>query len=335
VTAFVIAAIVLALLALGWVLRPLWREKPWLGGGMIALLVPTTALLYTLIGTPKALDPAQLRAPDTLASAIVQLEAELKGNPDQIEGWRLLGRAYGAEGRTSEARDALAQAAKLSPDDPDLLVEAAQARAMAAEGRQFDPEGVAMLRHALSKQPMHQRARWFLGIAQRQAKQPAEAVKTWEPLLAVVTDATTAASLREQINAARSDAGMEPLAASGPTIASDAALTVEVALAPALAAKLPANATVFVLARQPGGPPMPVAVEKLAATGFPLRVTLDDADSPMPTQKLSQVGEVQVLARISATGNAIPQRGDYESLPVVTRPGSKERVALVIDRVVE
>jgi cytochrome c-type biogenesis protein CcmH len=331
VTAFVIAAAVLALLALGFVLRPLWRDKPLAGFGMVATLALATALLYTQIGTPKALDPAQLRAPETLADAVAQLEAELKRDPSQVEGWLLLGRAYAAEDRLAEARDALAKAVKLSPDDPDLLVEAAQARAMAA-GNQFDAPGTAMLQRALSKQPMHQRARWFLGIAQRQSKQSAEAAKTWEPLLAVV-DPRTAASLREQIDAARRDAGLEPLPAAlaaAPTTTSTG-ITVKVALAPALTAKLPANATLFVIARQPNGPPMPVAVEKLAATGFPRVVTLDDGDSPMPTMKLSQLAQVEVTARVSASGDAIPHAGDFEATAKAS--GNSGTIELVIDRV--
>ena len=100
----------------------------------------------------------------------------------------------------------------------------------------------------------------------------------------------------------------------------------------ALAAKLPANASLFVIARQPGGPPMPVAVEKLAAANFPVEVTLDDGDSPMPTMKLSQMDQVEVLARVSASGNATPQAGDFEA---VAKPAGKDAgtIELLIDQV--
>ncbi|MGO4775275.1 cytochrome C biogenesis protein, partial [Lysobacter sp. 2RAB21] len=91
----------------------------------------------------------------------------------------------------------------------------------------------------------------------------------------------------------------------------------------------------FVIARQVAGPPMPVAVEKHAAGKFPLEVVLDDGDSPMPTMKLSQLEQVQVLARVSASGNAIPQPGDLASQPVSVRTDSKDQVVVVIDRVVE
>lgn len=327
---FVIAGVVLAVLVLAYVLRPLWRARPLAGVAVVAGLTLATGLVYFAIGTPGALDLAQRKAPASLDDAITQLEAELKRDPNQVEGWRLLARAYVAQGQAEQARDALVHALNLAPDDPDLLAEAAEMRAIAAPGRQFDAEGVSMLRHALEQQPMHQRARWFLGIAQRQAKQPAEAAATWEPLLAVV-DARTSVSLREQINAARSEAGMPPLPQAAAT-AQTGGLKVKVALAPALAARLPADASLFVIARQPGGPPMPVAVEKLAAKDFPVEVTLDDGDSPMPTMKLSQLDRVEVLARVSASGNAMPQSGDFEA---VARQAGKDSgaIELVIDQV--
>lgn len=331
-TGFVIAGLMMAALALGYVLRPLWRARPAAGLSAVAGLVLATGLLYFAVGTPNALDPAQRRAPQSLEDAISQLEAELKRDPNQVEGWRLLSRAYLAEGRAADAREASVRALKLLPDDPDLLAEAAEMRALAAPERRFDDEAVAMLRRALTTQPMHQRARWFLGIAQRQAKQPAEAAKTWEPLLGIV-DERTAASLREQINSARGEAGLPALQAATPASAvSEGAIKVKVALAPALAAKLPDGATLFVLARQPGGPPMPVAVEKRPARDFPVEITLDDGDSPMPTMKLSQLDRVEVLARVSASGEATPQAGDFEATP---KPAGKDTnvIELVIDQV--
>jgi cytochrome c-type biogenesis protein CcmH len=87
---------------------------------------------------------------------------------------------------------------------------------------------------------------------------------------------------------------------------------------------------VFVIARAVGGPPMPVAAEKHAVSELPFTATLDDGDSPMPTMKLSQLHEVELVARLSSSGTAMRQNGDLESMPVrITLPASKA-VALVI-----
>lgn len=337
-TGFAIASAVLVLLSLGYVLRPLLRTRVGVGASLVAMLAIVTGMTYTLVGTPNALDPAQRVAPKTMTEAIDRLEAELGRDPNQVEGWRLLGRAYAAEGRPADARDALARALKLAPDDPDLLTEAAEARALAADGRRFDAEAVAMLRRALALQPAHQRARWFLGISQRQAMQPAEAARTWEPLLAMV-GVDAAGGLRAQIDAARSDAGLPPLPAAPPEVAgpSDdtANITVSVSLDPALLMRLPPDAVLFVIARQPGGAPIPVAVEKLPAVRFPITVTLNDDDSLMPTTRLSQLERVEITARVSASGDASAQAGDFEATASVIENGPGAAAAVLIDRVVE
>ena len=329
---FVVIATVLALLMLALVLRPLWQERPAPAIVAIAVLAMLALDLYRLVGTPAALEPAVRQVPVTLPDAIAQLEAELQRDPRQVEGWRLLGRAYAGAKQLAKARDAYAYAARLAPGDPDILVEAAEARALAAPQRIFDPQAVALLQHALQVQPRHQRARWFLGIAMRQAGKPAVAANTWEPLLAQV-DARTAAPLRAQIDAARGEAGLPPLPPAAPATTNATLLRVQVRLDPELAARvrLRADASVFVIARAPGGPPMPLAVEKHGVQELPFTASLDDGDSPMPTQKLSAMQEVEMVARLSTSGNAIPQAGDLESQPLRVKLPASEPLVLTID----
>ncbi|MEO6169622.1 MAG: tetratricopeptide repeat protein [Lysobacter sp.] len=333
-TTFVIAGIAMALAAMAFVLRPLWRARPLPGIALAVLLASTAGLMYTVIGTPRALDPAQRAVPETLADAVTQLQAELKRDPNQVEGWRLLARAHLAENDLPAANQAYARALKLAPDDADILTEAAEARARARDDRRFDEESVAMLQHALAQTADHQRARWFLGIAQRQSGDPAGAVATWQPLLSQV-DAATAASLRSQIDAARIDAGMGPLPAATVAAASPVTITLSVSLDPRLAMQYPDGASLFVIARQTDGSPVPVAVKKLQAGSFPLTVTLDDNDSLMPTRKLSELEDVQLSARISASGEAMARSGDFESAPVDVATAPEVAAALLIDRVIK
>lgn len=329
--AFAALATALTLVVLAFVLRPLWRSRSALvpALSLVAVLALATFALYRLVGTPAALDPAVRKAPDTLQDAVAQLEAQLQRDSRQVEGWRLLGRAYASSQQAAKSRDAYARAAHLAPDEPDVLVEAAESRALAAPQHRFDPQAVAMLQHALDVQPQHQRARWFLGISQRQAGQAAAAAKTWEPLLAQV-DATAAAPLRTQIDNARAEAGLPPLPAARQTPAGNA-LQLAVKLDPELAARvrLRGDASVFVIARVPGRP-MPVAAEKHGVAELPFTASLDDADSPMPTQKLSALREVEVIARLSMSGDATPQPGDLESKPVRVQLPTTAAVELVI-----
>ena len=94
--------------------------------------------------------------------------------------------------------------------------------------------------------------------------------------------------------------------------------------------RLPGDAVVFVTARAAGGPPMPVAVERHALRDLPLDLVLDDSDSLMPTATVSALDEVEITARISATGSADRSQGDIESQAVRLRLPADRPVELVI-----
>lgn len=327
-TLFLVGAGLLFVLTLFAVLRPLLARSPRAAIGIAVATLAASIALYLHVGTPAALDPAMTRAPQTLAEARVQLERKLEQSPADAEGWRLLGRAYTAEGKSADAARAYAQAAKHAPEDPDVLVEAAEASALARDDHRFDADAIAQLERALQLNANHQRARWFLGISQRQAGKPADAAATWASLLPLV-DAKTATSLLPQINEARAEAGLAAIAA--PAAPSQrAGLPVQVDIAPALKQRLASapNAVVFVIARKAGGPPMPVAARRLALSELPADFILSDADSPMPTQKLSSMQEVEVLARVSMTGDAGRGEGDIETPPVRVKLPAHEPIRL-------
>jgi len=293
---------------------------------IMGLAVPVLAVgLYMMVGTPAGLDPAQRQAPTTIEEAVTQLEADLERDPRQPEGWRLLGRAYAELGRPDDARDAFQRAARLDPENLDAQVEHAGAIAASSPQHRFGEEATAILEQVLRIDPSHQRARLFLGIALRQAGENAQAAETWEPLLANLGP-EAAAGLLEQVNEARTDAGMEPLAElprAADAEASPNAVTVRVSLDPDFAAmvRLDPDAVIFVVARLPDGSPMPVAAQRRLVRELPLELTLDDADAVMPTQALSAVQEVELIARISSDGTANAQPDDVTSPPVrITLP---------------
>ena len=336
-TTFVILSIVLSAAVLLAVLWPLWRDARGLVLGGVAALGIATFALYRVVGTPAALSPQATAAmPTTLDDAVTQLEAELAKQPNEPEGWRLLGKSYAALQRYDDAQKAFERAVQLLPTDADLLVEAAQARLFNNAERKLDAQAMALLDKAIAINPDHQRALWFVGLAQRQEGKHAEAAKTWEPLLAKV-DPNTAATLRTQINEARADADLPPLADTAPAPVADATpalLTVTVDLAPALKDKLAPGDTLFVFARQVGGPPMPVAAKRLPVDTFPVTVPLGDGDSPMPTLKLSQLPQVQLVARIAKGNGPAAQTGDLEAAAVTAEVKAGNTYTLTIDRVV-
>lgn len=329
---FLIAAFLMVAVAGALLLPVLWRGARRTAFA-VALFVPLAAVvLYALVGNPSSLDPARLAAEPTLDQTVDALAQSMRMHPQVLEGWVLLGRSRKAQQRYPEARDAYARALRLAPNDPDLMVEAAETMTLDDPAHRIQGPALALLQQAQRIDPRNQRALWFLGIAAYQQHHYAEAAATWEPLLVLAPESTRPA-LRKQIDQARKLAGMSALPPQAPTIAGPTLLTTQVDIAPALRAKLVPTDVLFVYARMPNGPPMPLAVKRMPAKEFPVTVALVDADGPMPTMRLSQQTNVEVLARISHSGDAIPQSGDFEAAARGAKVGAKDVLTLTIDRI--
>lgn len=330
----------------------------------VLLLLPAAAIvLYAQLGNVNAMDPVVTAAataasgtpgPD-MDAAVKGLADKLAKNPDDVEGWMLLGRAYKSMERFTEARDALKNAYDRAKDNIDVQVDYAEALALASPARRLDGEARALLDAAVKTDPNHQRGLWLLGIAEYQQQRYAEAVARWEHLRSQLPPESDArGSLDRQIADARQRAGLgeapaaapaAPIAAATPpsaaapaaeTAPGDAAiaLAVEVSLSPALRDKAPAGASLFVFARAAAGPPMPLAVQRLTVADLPAKVVLTEAMGMLPNMKLSQFPQVVVGARISASGNAKAQSGDLQKLSAPVAVDTKTPIVLVIDEVV-
>ena len=353
-TRFLVIAAIMVVVALACVLVPLLRSArregrpraPFVLALVLALVTPPLVLgLYLAIGTPQALQPPPANDNAVLADAAEQLQQELARKPGNAQGWALLAQAYSALGKPQQALDALDHLLKLKPDDPDAMVAWVEATAETSPSHQIDDASRAKLQRALQIEPTHQRALWLLGISDFQRKDYADAAKQWKTLLPLLPPGSrvTVAVQQELAAAEAHTGGSTPnatLAAADPAPASsstatraEVALTVTVKLDPKLAGEVKSGDTLFVFARAVDGPPMPLAVARLKASDLPAQVTLTDAMAMTPAMTLSKFPKVSVAARISKSGNAMPQAGDLESAPVEVVTDSHKPVALTIDKV--
>ena len=104
-----------------------------------------------------------------------------------------------------------------------------------------------------------------------------------------------------------------------------------VTMAPDLAGKGSPTDTLFVFARETSGPPMPVSIVRATRKDLPFTFQLDDSTSPMPSRKLSSAGPVVIVARLSKSGQAMPQNGDLEGMSQPIQSGV-DGITVVIDR---
>ena len=272
-------------------------------------------------------DLARARAADR---TIEQLRDRVADNPDDAEGWVMLGRSYFSRGSHAEAAQALGRASELKAhQDPDVLVEHGEALAF-AQNRAMAGAPSERFAQALTIAPAHPRALWFAGIAAFQSGDRAGAIDYWERLLAQPLPDDTRTTLEHSVAMLREKAGLP--AAAKPQAPAPLALRVSVTVAPELAASIGPDDALFVFAQDPAGPPLPLAVQRLAAKQLPAQVTLDDSNSMTPERKLSSVARWRVVARVSRSGNAVPQPGDLEGSIEVGRADAAKPVKLVIER---
>jgi cytochrome c-type biogenesis protein CcmH len=107
-------------------------------------------------------------------------------------------------------------------------------------------------------------------------------------------------------------------------------ITGKVTVAPSLAGKGSSTDTLFVFAREVNGPPMPVAIVRATKKDLPFTFRLDDSTGMMPSRKLSDVGTVVIVARLSKSGKAMPESGDLEGMSQPVKPGV-DGITVVID----
>jgi cytochrome c-type biogenesis protein CcmH len=288
----------------------------------------------------------------SLDALVERLAERMEKNPSDLRGWLMLGRTYTALHKPERALSALEKAYALAPNQPEVLTAYAEALAT-NNGNRLEGRPAELIKTALDIDPQNVSARWLSGLLSFQQGEYTQAASQWEGMLARFDpQGKEAAQLRQFINEARGRGGLAPLQApmqvaeaTGAGAASGSAggnqtpaktgakLTVQVALDPALAAKSDPQETVFVYAKAVSGPPMPLAVQRVRVSQLPLSVTLDDSMAMMPAMRLSSFPKVTVGARISKSGQAIPQGGDLEGEVSPVKPGQSEPVKVVIDRV--
>jgi cytochrome c-type biogenesis protein CcmH len=304
----------------------------------VILLVPLLAVfLYLLRGNPVALTPGEVtvasqagKGPahavtaEQINAMVEGLAARLQDNPQDADGWRMLGRSYVALGRYQDAIVALNKAVAMIPNDPDLLADYADALAMTS-GQTLKGKPMEMVRRALKLDPNHQKSLWLAGTAayndgdypgavvywNRLLKQMSPGSKEYQQVTSIIAEAQDLADGRTPVPAAQATAAASPARVTG-----------VVNLSPSLAGKVMPTDTVYIFAKAAQGPPMPLAAFRAQVKDLPIKFNLDDSMAPTPMVHLSDFSQVIVGARVSKSGNPMPQSGDLQGVTNVVQVGS-------------
>nr|AMK59226.1 cytochrome c-type biogenesis protein CcmI [uncultured bacterium UPO46] len=327
--------------------------RAWHGRFWLALLLPLLAAgLYVLLGTPAALLSNAERTANAereMNDMIAQLEQKMASNPDDVQGWLLLARAYKTMSRWDDAERAYEKIGQPLQANAEWLAELADV--LVQKTNSFAGRPHALIARALAVEPDNAKALLLAGAEAFGEKRFAAAIGHWERLLArMEPESDEAKMIAAGVARARELGGMKvgggetaaqetaakrgAVAQASPVDAAAGAVSGRVELSPALRAQTTPDQTVFVFARAVNGPRMPLAVLRVRVADLPLDFTLDDSLAMSPQNKLSSAGELRVEARVSKSGQALPAKGDLSGNSAIVKPGN-HNVRVLIDRVVE
>jgi len=316
---------------------------------ILAVLIPAGVLsMYLWVGEPaglrnEAAAPDLPVGPAEIEKMVAGLAQRLEKNPDDPRGWTMLARSYYVLQRMPEAAAAYAKAAEKITDNADLYADYADALAM-SQGRRIEGKPLDLVKESLRIDPAQPKALAMAGTEAFNRKDYVTSRAYWEKLLPLLpADSEMAKSVAGGIAEARElGKSSPPQAAAGSAKKPGAALkpvqgaaqvSGRVTLSPRLAGRANPQDTLFIVARAQSGPRTPLAVLRRRVADLPADFTLDDTLAMSPELKLSAFPDVVVTARISKSGNAMPQPGDLQGMSPAVKVGARS-LAIVIDSIV-
>lgn len=337
---------ILCLLAIVFAVWPLWRKAHRLTplvASIIVFTVAVSAALYSRIGSPGVPSGRSTGAqhsadlPD-MTAAVASLEQRLANNPEDVEGWKMLGRTYNAMRDYAGAVDAFERAMVIeNGQDADTLVNLAIALTNRDGGPLNGGRAVDLLENALELDSDNQPALFYTGMAAANRGETDRAATLWEHLLGLGPPADVRGVLEQNIAAWRGESpasmtpAAQPAAEAAPEVPEDAVISARVSLSDEALSAMPANASVFIIARDPNAPSPPIAVTRRMLSDLPAVISLSDAQSMVAGRDLSAFPEIELLARVSLSGGPAAQTGDWFGSMIV-RPAENNSVFLTIDQ---
>jgi cytochrome c-type biogenesis protein CcmH len=280
------------------------------------------------------------------------LEARLARDPNDREGWRMLGRTYLVGGNAAKAAESYERANALAPQkDIDLQLDLAEALVL-TDDPAAQPRAKAIIDDALAADADNQKALWYQGVIAVRAGDNGTAKKSWTRLLEgnpppeirdVITAqlqelgvdvAAEAGNAAPAMTAAGGGPGAGPVSggSSSGVAAKGRTIRISVKVDPSLAGKVKPGALLFVAAREPGIPGPPIAATRITTDDLPAVVVLSDADTMIAGRDLSSVNDVEIVARVAYGGTAVTASGDLIGRAVQKKGGS-ENLDVVINQV--
>ncbi len=298
-------------------------------GAAVVLIALLTFGVYRLLSSQIIFQDVEQGSSSAAAqaahNALPVIAEQLRRDINNPALWEQFGQSFMQMDRPDAAMQAFGRALTLGGESPGLLLQQAQVVAMSQNGS-LEGQPADLIARALAMEPNSSRTLVWSGLVQMQHGQYDYAISLWararantkadSPEYANLSTLITRAEQQKSSGAAPTNTALPTTPespASAPTSNSSTITSVNVTvdLSPQAKQKVKPTDTIFIFARAINGPSMPLAVLRRTVSDLPLVMTMDDSNAMDPQLKLSQYKQVQVVARVSLSGEVMAQPGDW------------------------
>ena len=311
---------------------------------ILLLVIPVFVIsVYSFIGTPNSIEKlvlvSDLNNTKSDSEKLVSVEQMLKrverrllDDPNNSDDWLMLANSYVVLKRYPEAIRALENLYRLKGDDPSLLFRYADVLAMANSGI-FAGKPSELIKKALQLDPQNTMGLWLAGLVAYEEGEVKKAINYWENVLPKLEiGSEEEKNIRKYIEFAKENNNISIQNNGSITQEKiEYSLKLSIELSPNFT-NINKNKAVFIYAKPINSPNnMPIIVLRKTVADLPLLVEMNDSMSMLPSNKLSDYKSVQVLARISNSGNAKSEKGDLIGIVESMSTTSKNITKLIIN----
>lgn len=311
---------------------------------ILLLVIPVFVIsVYSFIGTPNSIEKLVLVSDLTntksdseklvsVEQMLKRVERRLLDDPNNSDDWLMLANSYVVLKRYPEAIRALENLYRLKGDDPSLLFRYADVLAMANSGI-FAGKPSELIKKALQLDPQNTMGLWLAGLVAYEEGEVKKAINYWENVLPKLEiGSEEEKNIRKYIEFAKENNNISIQNNGSITQEKiEYSLKLSIELSPNFT-NINKNKAVFIYAKPINSPNnMPIIVLRKTVADLPLLVEMNDSMSMLPSNKLSDYKSVQVLARISNSGNAKSEKGDLIGIVESMSTTSKNITKLIIN----
>jgi len=331
---WIVIAIMLAaaVIVVAW---PLYRSQgrfTLTSGLSIVLISAVAALVYAQIGSPGT-PSGRSEAPD-IDAMVSSLASRLEENPDDLNGWKMLGRSYLQVRNFNGAVSAFEKAVALESNrDGATLADLGEA-VLFSDETSLNGRAGRLFENAVALVPDNPKALFYSGMAAIERGDNELGADRWEALLATSPPPNVQDILRQRIAELRGENAPAPSSdngASGPAQAQGPVVEVDISLSDAAAAAVSDDMIVFVIARDPAQPSPPIAAVRRQVSELPAVVSIGDSDAMIPGRVPSAFSPLEIVVRVSLSGQPIASTGDWFGDAIVNTQDARE-VQISIDQ---